>query len=110
MLLHGGSEAVGEDGRSVRAALAVPYDDAPLVEIEGLDPKPQPFGETKAASVEQVRDECIGPRIHGGKEAVCFLLRQDGGQAFGPVGPLDLANVPEGPVEHVVVQEDEGVV
>lgn len=109
VLLQGLSEAVGENRRPIFAALSIPHDDAALIEVQVLHPKPEPFGEAKAASVQEVGDERVGPRVHGGEEAVCLSLREDRRETPGAVGPLNGANVAKGLIEDIVIEKDEGV-
>lgn len=67
VLLRRFSETVGEDRRSVLAALAVPYDGAALVKVQVLYAEPEAFGQAEPTPVEQAGNEDVGPRVHGGE-------------------------------------------
>jgi len=109
MLLQWISKTVGKGRRAVFGTLAVPHDDAAMVEVQVLHPEPESFGQAKAASVKEVRNEGVRACVHGGKEAAGFRLREDRWEALRAVGSLDGPNVAQGLVKDVVVEKDEGV-
>ena len=83
-----------------------------MVEIKILDAIPKAFREAQAAAVEQVRHELIFTRLvvsHRSEEPLDFRLREHRGEALGPVGSFDGADVVERPIEHIVVKKDDGI-
>ena len=56
-----------------------------------------------------MRDEPVRAGIEGVEEAPHLVAGEHRGQTPGTVGPFDGADVPEGNVQHVVVQKREGV-
>ena len=103
-------KAIGEHGRSVRAALAVPHVQAPMVEVEFFDPEAQGLREAESASVQQRGNQAIRAGGEGRKEPLHLAARKDRGEAFGAVGAVERADVVKVLAQHLFVEEDEGAV
>lgn len=51
----------------------------------------------------------VGAGRKGGEQGADFIAGKDGRQAFWPVGPLDCTNLAQRTVEHLIVQEGQGI-
>ena len=107
--LERGVEALREDRRPVRAALPVPHVDAPVIEVEFLDPETQSLREAKATAVQEMRDQAIRAGREGGKEPLHLVARKHRGEAFGPVGAVDGPDLAELHTEDLFVEEEERI-
>jgi len=73
-----------------------------------LDPECKGFTQPSPRTVEQSRDEAIGP-MHGRQKRLHLRLRQDGWKTCRTTDAFERAQSPEGPVQDGVVEKDDCV-
>jgi hypothetical protein len=108
MGLEGGQEAFGEEGESVFAAFAFSDDDLFAVEVDVFDAQAAAFEEPESAAVEEFGHESVGS-AHGGEDVLGLLGGEDDGESPGAAGGAEFAEVSEGPVEDMIIEEGEAV-
>ncbi len=84
-------QRAGHHRDAILAALAVPHDDLPLVEVEILYPQRKAFSHAHARAVHEARHE--GVRVlHAAEQALRLLRGEHGGQALGTPGAHDIVH------------------
>ena len=103
-----GAESFGEEGESVFVSFAAAHDDLSAVEVNVFDAEAAAFEEAQSAAVEQLGHESVGA-AHGGEDVLGLLGGEDDGESAGSVGGCEFAEVSEGLVEDVAVEEGKTV-
>jgi hypothetical protein len=78
-------ESLWKDRDAVFCSFTVPDDDNPLMKIDVLDAKSKSLGESKAAPVQQGREQPVDA-VEPRKDGANFLTTEDHGEALRTVG------------------------